>query len=165
MDSQLNPYASFLGKGNALETIRATPRRLGELYAKIGAKAAERSPAAGKWGARHILAHLADTEMVFAFRLRQALAQDHHVIQPFDQEQWARTYDVVPANTALQVFGVIRQWNILLIGTTTEADLSKPLSHPERGQMTFKVLLETMAGHDLNHIRQLEKIAELPSLQ
>jgi hypothetical protein len=37
--------------------------------------------------------------------------------------------------------------------------MSKPVTHPERGQMTFQVLIETMAGHDLNHLKQFESIA------
>ena len=52
----------------------------------------EESPAPGKWSPHEILCHLADCELVFSFRIRQALAEDHHVIQPFDQEIWARNY-------------------------------------------------------------------------
>ena len=59
----------------------------------------------------------------------------------------------------MDVFGTVRKWNITLIKTIPAATLSKPLTHPERGQMTFQVLIETMAGHDLNHLRQIEGIA------
>jgi hypothetical protein len=102
---------------------------------------------------------LADTELAFAFRLRQALAEPHHVIQPFDQDKWAAVYDAFEAGAAVAVFGAVRKWNITLIETVPPATLSKPLTHPERGEMKFQVLIETMAGHDLNHLRQLEGIA------
>ena len=119
----------------------------------------ERAPAPGKWSARQILCHLADTELAFAFRLRQALAEPHHVIQPFDQDKWAASYAAFEARAAVDVFGSVRKWNIMLIETVPAATLSKPLTHPERGQMTFQTLIDTMAGHDLNHLRQLEGIA------
>jgi hypothetical protein len=48
--------------------------------------------------------------------------------------------------------------NITLLDTVSATDLSKRLTHPERGEMTFEVIIETMAGHDLNHLGQIEKI-------
>jgi hypothetical protein len=95
---------------------------------------------------------------VFAFRLRQALAQDHHVIQPFDQDDWAATYGLYDAHTALATFSAVRQWNLALIAGLGAEDLTKPLNHPERGDMTLRVVIETMGGHDLNHLQQVEKI-------
>ena len=56
----------------------------------IGPDRLEKPPAPGKWSARDIVSHLADAEVAFAFRLRQTLAEDHHVIQPFDQDRWAK---------------------------------------------------------------------------
>ena len=53
----------------------------------------------------------------------------------------------------------LRAWNIALIRSVQPADLSKPVTHPERGTMTFQTIVETMAGHDRNHIQQIEAIA------
>jgi hypothetical protein len=47
---------------------------------------------------------------------------------------------------------------MLLRGLPADA-MTRQLTHPERGEMTFRVLIETMAGHDLNHLAQLEAIA------
>jgi hypothetical protein len=116
-------------------------------------------PSPGKWCVREILCHLADTESAFAFRLRQSLAEPHHVIQPFDQDLWSRYHAAYDVHLALQVFTVIRGWNVRLLGIVPPPDYSKPVTHPERGTMTFRVLVETMAGHDLNHLKQVEAIA------
>jgi len=154
----MNPYAAFLGGRDPLAVIPSTAERLGTLVDRIGDRVTV-SPAPGKWSARDILCHLADTEIAFAFRLRQALAEEHHVVQPFDQEKWARSYGRADVGAALVVFTVVRRWNTdLLRGLTPEA-FQRALTHPERGDMTFRVLVETMAGHDLNHIAQLEAIA------
>ena len=155
----MNPYATYLGDRDPHSVIAATHSRLSALLDALGRDGAECALAPGKWSARQILCHLADTELAFAFRLRQALAEPHHVIQPFDQDKWAASYDAFEARAAVDVFGTVRKWNITLIKTIPAATLSKPLTHPERGQMTFQVLIETMAGHDLNHLRQIEGIA------
>jgi DinB superfamily len=154
----INPYAPQLGEHDPLAVTRATPARLQSLIAALGTDKLNAAPAPGKWSVRDILCHLADCEVVFAFRLRQALAQDHHVIQPFDQDDWAATYARYDAQTALATFSAIRQWNLVLIAGLVPVDLDKRLNHPERGDMTLRVVIETMGGHDLNHLRQVEKI-------
>jgi DinB superfamily len=155
----MNPYASHLGEKKPLDVIRETPHVLAQLVETIGPERLETAPAPGKWSARDILCHLADTEMVFGFRLRQALAEDHHVIQPFDQDGWAATYDTYDAQSAVATFSAVRAWNLALIRSASPADLAKAVTHPERGTMTFQTIIETMGGHDCNHIRQIEAIA------
>ena len=155
----MNPYASHLGDRDPLPVIAATPHRLAAQLDRLGPDGVERPYAPGKWNARQVLCHLADTEIVFAFRLRQTLAEEHHVVQPMDQEKWAANYDAYGARAALEVFTAVRKWNLALLAVVPPAVMSKPVTHPERGQLTFGVLVETMAGHDLNHIKQIEGIA------
>ncbi len=115
--------------------------------------------APGKWSIHEIVAHLADTELVFGFRLRQTLAQNHPIIDPFDQDVWAERYDAYDFPSALTMFTVTRNWNLKLLGTVSEADQHRPTTHPERGTMTFWTLIETMAGHDIDHLEQIERLA------
>jgi hypothetical protein len=155
----MNPYAAFLGDGDARVVIAATAAKLAACAERLGDYGVRRSPARGKWSASAIFSHLADCEIVFAYRLRQALAESHHVIQPFDQDIWAVQYEARDPHTALAVFSATRQWNIALIASMSAADLAKKLTHPERGEMTIETVVETMAGHDLNHLVQLDRIA------
>lgn len=155
----LNPYASFLGKRNPLEVIAETPKKLESLLATLGPERTNQSPAPGKWSAREIVCHLADCETVFAFRIRQALAEDNHVVQPFDQEKWAKNYAAYSAREALALFSAARAWNRRLFASLPAEAFAKRLTHPERGEMTFQVLVETMGGHDINHIWRIEAIA------
>jgi hypothetical protein len=157
--SELNPYEKFLD-GRALDTIlAATQGEIGRLILAIGAEKENAAPAPGKWSAAEIIAHLADCELVFGFRLRQTLAENAPTIQPFDQEKWAATYTGVPAKQALEVFTALRGWNLRLIGLALPQAAERPVTHPERGMMTFLTIVETMAGHDLNHLGQLKKLA------
>jgi hypothetical protein len=155
----MNPYASFLGTREPLEVISSTAARLRQTLDSLGDVRADQSPAPGKWSVREILCHLADCEIVFAFRLRQTLAEPHHIIQPFDQDLWARNYAVYEAASALAVFSAVRDFNVKLIASLPPDAFSKPVSHPERGTMTFQSIVETMGGHDLNHLGQIEGIA------
>lgn len=157
--SELNPYAKYLD-GRPLETIlEATPKEVAALLESMGSVRAEASPSPGKWSPAKIVAHLADCDLAFGFRLRQTLAEKDHVVQPFDQDLWAATYDGITTAQALAAFTALRQWNLILIAKTLAIYEYKTVTHPERGTMTFRTLVETMAGHDLNHLAQLKVIA------
>lgn len=157
--SDLNPYEKYLD-GRPLESILASsPAQIAALLAAIGPEKSALPPAPGKWSPAEIVCHLADSELVFAFRLRQTLAEDAPTIQPFDQEKWASAYPGITANQALTVFTAMRSWNLLLITSAMPAAANRTVTHPERGTMTFATIVETMAGHDLNHLAQLKKLA------
>ncbi len=91
MTAVANPYAAQLATLDPRKVIADTAHELIRLEEQLGQEGLERSLAPGKWTARTIFCHLADCEIAFAFRFRQALAEPHHVIQPFDQDAWAST--------------------------------------------------------------------------
>lgn len=156
---ELNPYAAYLGGQDPIRVLTTTAETLHSLTANLSGAHINRSPAPGKWSIREILAHLADCELVFSFRLRQALAEDHPVIQSFDQDHWATRYVAYDAASALALFQAARTWNLRFLTTITEDDRRRLTTHPERGTMTFWTIVETMAGHDLNHLQQIERLA------
>jgi DinB superfamily len=157
--SELNPYGKYLDGRAVSEILAASPAVLAGLLESIGPAGSVLPPAPGKWSAAEILCHLADCELVFAFRLRQTLAEDNHTVQPFDQEKWAAQYPGVAAIQALDVFSAMRVWNLQLMRNLPPQAAARVVTHPERGAMTFQTIVETMAGHDLNHIGQLQRIA------
>jgi hypothetical protein len=154
----LNPYAKFLQSEKPLDVIQATPARLQQFVAGASADTLQKTPAPNKWSVRDILCHLADCEIAFAFRLRQTLAEKNHLIQPFDQEAFATNYGDRTTSEALATFTALRHWNVLLIKSVTPAALTKSVTHRERGAMTFQTIVETMGGHDLNHIAQITSL-------
>lgn len=138
-----------------MRILPETPSRLREFAASLKERI-NTKPASGKWSPREILAHLADTEITFAFRYRQTLADENHTIQPFDQDRWARSYNAYTAEQALGLFSALREWNLALLRSLGPDQLARKVTHPERGTMTLQTIVETAAGHDLNHLRQLE---------
>ena len=159
----MNAYVTGLmmrvGDREPLEILSATPHRLEELAAALGEAGLSRSLAPGKWTARGILAHLAECELAFGFRFRQVLAEDHHRVQPFDQDAWARRNGHVGAREALDMFAAVRVANVALLRTVTPAEWMRVTHHPERGEETLAFMARYLAGHDLNHLEQLEALA------
>jgi hypothetical protein len=88
--------------------------------------------------------------------LRQAYGEDHAVVQPFEQDAWARMYGVYSLAEARACFVALRGWNVAFVGGLTASEKAKRLTHPERGEETLWTIVEIMAGHDLHHLVRLE---------
>jgi uncharacterized damage-inducible protein DinB len=163
---ELNPYASFLNGQDPIPVLTSTAERIRTLTANLTGAQINTPPAPRKWSICHIAAHLADCELVFSFRLRQTLApaldQPHAIIQPFDQDAWAKRYQAYQFEPAMALFQAARNWNLLFLTTVSQDDRHRPTTHPERGTMPLWTIVETMAGHDINHLQQLEHIAANP---
>ncbi len=159
MQMELNPYAKFLAGRDPIEIIASTHAQLSKLAERLPEDQFALRVPKGKWNAREIVAHLADCELVFSFRLRQTLADDGPTLQPFDQDRWAARYANCDIASALGLFGAARDWNLLLLAGVSEAERARPVTHPERGTMALWTIVETMAGHDLNHLQQIERLA------
>jgi hypothetical protein len=157
--SDLNPYEKFLDGRPLTEILAETPGAISALLEKMGPGRAFEAPAPGKWSAGEIVAHLADCELVFGFRLRQTLAEDNPTVQPFDQDKWSANYKGIEPGVAFATFEAFRRWNLRLLEVSMPTAAERKVTHPERGTMTFQTIVETMAGHDRNHLGQLERIA------
>ncbi|MDP9146174.1 MAG: DinB family protein [Acidobacteriota bacterium] len=104
LTNTLNPYAPYLKQEDPLAIIHTTSERLEEMIRKATEQQLYRKPAPEKWSVRDILCHLADTEIAFAYRLRQTVAESHHVIQPYNQDAFAAEYANRSSREALDAF-------------------------------------------------------------
>jgi uncharacterized protein YegL len=121
-----------------------------------------RRPAPGKWSIAEILAHLADTEIVGSWRMRLILGNDGTPIQGFDQDVWAETLNYVDRDPkeSLKVFRVLRENNLAMLKSVPRKLWENHGMHSERGKETVERVVQMFAGHDLNHLQQIEKIAK-----
>ena len=155
---RMNPYAGYLDGRPTVEILRATPAALQQLIGGMSAEQMDEPTAPGKWSVREILAHLADCELVWAWRIRQALETPGAMVAAFDQDVWATRYAAYPAELALRTFLALREWNLAVLTTVSNTELSNELTHPERGTFALLELLEMIAGHDLNHLVRLKEL-------
>jgi hypothetical protein len=112
--------------------------------------------AAGKWSAREIVHHLADSEMTSAIRLRLLLASDRPHIVGYDQEEFARRlhYDR-PIEKSLDAFRAARASSAELLDLMTEVDWRREGTHSESGRYTAERWLELYAAHAHAHAQQI----------
>ena len=138
----------------------AAPGKFAALIKGKSKKQLTQRPAPGKWSVAEILAHVADAEIVLSWRLRQTIASNAVAIQPFDQDAWATTFDYAHRDPrqSLEQYRVLREVNLALLKR-----MPKPLwdnygVHQERGNESVHHIVKMVAGHDLNHLGQVERI-------
>ena len=118
----------------------------------------ERSYAPGKWSARKLLAHLAQTEAALSTRARFALATPDYQAQSFDQDVWMPFDEHVDARTALDVYTSLRRMNMFMWRGLTREQKNRPFFHPDFGELNVAWIAAQMAGHDIHHLKQFERI-------
>jgi hypothetical protein len=116
----------------------------------------DRHPAPGKWSAREIVHHLADSEMTAAIRLRLLIAEDRPAIRGYDQEEFARRlhYDR-PIGPSLEAFRAARDTTGLILDRMGSAEWQREGTHTESGRYTAEQWLEIYAAHAHNHAAQI----------
>lgn len=143
-----------------LKVQQATAKKLQQLTKGVDRKRLTRRPASDKWSVTEILAHLADAELVLGWRLRSILGSSGTTVQAFDQDVWAKTFNYAKRDpkASLEVFKVLRDNNLALLKTIPVELWENYGLHSERGKETVTHLVKMYAGHDLNHLQQIEAI-------
>lgn len=154
-----NPYESDLGTREPLAALADTPERIQELVKEWPANRFERSYAPGKWSARLILIHLAQTELALGTRVRFALTQANYQAQAFSQDDWMPLDSSADARTALELYTTLRRFNVAMYRGLTPQQRERTFQHPEYGKLTVGWVMAQMAGHDIHHLKQLQKIS------
>jgi hypothetical protein len=152
----------LVGGKDPLRVQAATPGRLRKLVRRLPARRLKRRPAPGKWSIGEILAHLADAELVGGNRIRTILGAPGTPIQAFDQDDWAKAmrYREQDAHTSLEAFCVLRERNLALLRSLSPRQWKQYGMHQERGKESVTRIVEMFAGHDLNHLKQVERLAK-----
>jgi hypothetical protein len=153
-----NPYGKYVEGRDLIGSLSETPERIAAMTAGWSEDAYERTYAPGKWTAREIFIHLAQAELVFSARVRFALAQPGYVVQPFDQDPWIALETQPTGPEALDAYLALRRFSLPLWRALTPEQRARRCMHPERGEIDVNWLLTMIAGHELNHLPQLEAI-------
>jgi uncharacterized damage-inducible protein DinB len=147
---------------DGMRVQRATAKKLAALIRGKSRKQLSKQPAPGKWSIAEILAHLADTEIVVGWRLRQILSTNGTPIQAYDQDRWAAAFAYAKrdARLSLENFRRLREMNLALLQSVPKQLWDNYGMHSERGKETVAHVVRMIAGHDVNHLRQVEAIAK-----
>jgi hypothetical protein len=153
------PYTPDLEHREPIRAMRETTARIRAVAGEWSLDEFERSYAPGKWDARQILIHLAQSELALGYRVRMALTTPSYQAQTFDQDTWMVRESKTGGPDALDAFLGLAALNIALFSSLSDADRIVPLSHPEYGSLTVDWIVHQMAGHQIHHLKQLEAIA------
>ena len=143
-----------------LKVQSTTAKKLARLIKGTTPAKLRKLPAPEKWSAAEILAHFADAEIVVSWRVRAILGATGTPIQAYDQEAWftAGHYPKRDARKSLEQFSVLRETNLALYKMLTPEQWKQYGVHAERGEESIERIAEMIAGHDINHLEQIERI-------
>lgn len=150
---------------DAFAVQASTAKKLERMVKRIPAAKLRKRPAPDKWSVTEILAHLADAEIVGSWRIRVILGAPGTLIQAYDQDVWASAgqYAKSDPRKSLELFSALRQANLALYKSLTPEQWKRHGLHAERGEETITHILRMFAGHDVNHLKQIEGILAKPS--
>jgi uncharacterized damage-inducible protein DinB len=150
----------LLGSQDPMSVLRATPAALRRVIEQVPPAKLRQREKPGKWSIGHVLQHLADSDLVWGWRVRLILAQDRPTITGYDQDLWADRlhYEESDPTESLATFATLRAANLRLIGRASPQDLQRVGVHAERGEESIEHLRRLYAGHDLLHLQQIERI-------
>jgi DinB superfamily len=143
-----------------LEVQASTPGKLERLIKGLSMTKLRERPAADKWSVSEIVAHLADAEIVTGFRMRLILGAPGAPIAAYDQNSWVTSghYEKRDPRKSVEQFRVLREANLALLESLTPEQWKHYGMHSERGQETMELIVRMAAGHDINHLQQIERI-------
>jgi uncharacterized damage-inducible protein DinB len=155
--------AGYVAGKDHFRVFQATPKKLAKLVKKATGKKLTQRPAADRWSVGEVLAHLAESELVIGYRLRLMLGTNGTPIQAVDQDAWQANarYLNKDARKAFQLFEILRANNVALLKSLSKEQWDCYGIHQERGQETVARTVEMYAGHDVNHMLQIERIVAL----
>jgi len=145
---------------DALTVQKSTPAKRKKLIHGLTPKQLRWRSEPGKWSIGEILAHLSDAEIAGSWRMRLIIGASGTTVQAFDQDAWASTlqYGKRDPKHSLEVFRVLRENNLAMLKALPAEDWEKFGMHAERGKETITRVVQMFAGHDVNHLRQVEGI-------
>ena len=151
---------ALLGERDPSAVLRETPAALASAIVGLSSTQVRTPESPGKWSIAQVLQHLADSDLVWGWRVRLILSHDRPQITGYDQDLWAERLHYADADPgeALALFGLLRGANLRLIERATPQDMARVGVHSERGEESIGYLCRLYAGHDLLHLNQIARI-------
>jgi uncharacterized damage-inducible protein DinB len=146
----------------ALDALALLVPRLEVALDGLGDRQLRIAEGPGKWSVLEVVQHLADTELVYAHRVRLALTEETPALPRFAQERWAERLRYGDARLP-EVLGQLRSLrarNLRLFRALGEAELARTAVHDSRGTETVGAMIVHLARHDAKHCAQIARIRQ-----
>ena len=158
-DAYREKMFKLLGDQHPLEVMAQTASKLNDIVQRNTETVLRMRPFAGKWTPNEVIGHLTDTEWVYGYRFRLILSEENPTILGTQQDSWvsALRYNEYDARDLVKIFGTLRDLNLAAWKRTSANDLKRTGQHNERGPESLDTMLRLLAGHDLNHLGQINR--------
>lgn len=145
------------GRGSELDRWEQSAVDFATVYQQIPAEQRTVSIDGG-WGARQVLEHLLEDEILFSTRMRAAIADPGSAILPFDAERYqaALSYIRVPDEVLLEALVALRTVNVGLLRALTDDAWRQAVAHPEAGDQTVEQISVMFGDHIAEHLNDLQ---------
>jgi len=153
---------SLVGDQDPRAILRDPTSHLETILAGVSVDEMRLPEAPGKWSILQVLGHLVDTELTYGFRARLILAQDRPPIAGYDQDAFGERlhYNEMDPRQLLETLRMVRRHNLALADRLSDEELDREGLHSERGPESVRMIIRMMAGHDLVHRRQIQRIKD-----
>jgi len=147
---------------NPMRIQQSTAKKLQKLIKPLSKKQLTQRPEPGKWSIAELLAHLADAELAGGWRMRLIAGNNGVPVQAFNQDVWVQIFDYAHRDprVSLETFRLLRENNLRMLKSLPKNLWGNYGMHQERGRETIAHIVRMFAGHDLNHLAQVERIAK-----
>jgi hypothetical protein len=149
-----------VGDAPSLDALRSTISDLVALTASRSPRDLAHAPQRGEWSAAEVAAHLADAEMVYSVRVRMMLTDDNPTLVGYDEKAWTQRLSMcdLSVSGSVERFRILRDANLRLYESLEPAEWARTGLHEERGLVTVKSVVESLVGHDREHLDQIRKL-------
>ena len=143
------------------------PKRLAAAVSGLPEAVLLKKPGPGKWSIHEIVGHLADAEIIFGHRIRQALADKEPIFAPIDQDLWTEHlgYTEAAIPELIAQIGVNRFHTLRLLKRVQPEVMTKTGYHPgHKEHVSLEEMVRYWVGHGPGHLAQIERIKKDASI-
>lgn len=151
-------YVAAVPDGDIVDTVEREGRWIVSALRALPAASADHAYAPGKWRVREVVAHVADGERVFSYRLLRFGRGDRTPLSSFDQEQWIRNCHALtrPFAEIVDDLEAARASTLGILRSLEPADFERD-GEASGARVTVRALAWIVAGHELHHRRVLRE--------
>ncbi|MEX2245777.1 MAG: DinB family protein [Dehalococcoidia bacterium] len=148
------------GHADLVEPLRAMPQQLTEALKGATEEELLRRPEGGGWCIREIAGHLRDAAEVYHQRLYMMSTQTDPILEPYDQEAFARDHGYLTRDIdeMLAELRRSRSTTVELLTSLVNWNWARTGQHREDGRMSIRQMVELMVEHEGEHLADIRAL-------